>query len=111
MRVIRAYGASDDLFEVEGGPNDIEATTHEDGGTSVKIVDASGTGLLVVGQYSPNNDSGCWAIGISQIEEGALLPPWPMRYELAPSNGFRSPQPYSVMLVIETPDDVTVRVI
>lgn len=91
------YGASDDLFEIEGSkagePDEIDPSS------AVKIM-AGDIGLIVVATYAPANAVGCWAIGICQIEEDQPLPDWPMKFTTgAPSLG------YSVVLTIEAPDD------
>ena len=60
-------------------------------------------GLIVVGQYCPDNSpSGTWLVGIQLLEEDMPFPDWSMK--------FTCDNTYTVSLRIEAPDDVTVEV-
>jgi hypothetical protein len=111
-KTLRFYGASDDLFECDcdedrrfGGEqcNSAAAST-----MAWAVRDETGAGLIVTGQYAPNNvPGGTWVIGVTLLDEDVSLPPWPMRFENGPING-HPPSFYSPALVIEAPDSVTV---
>ena len=100
-RTLKFYGASDDLFEVEGTkrgePDEIGAF---DCAVSVEVSSDLHTGLIVTGLYSPA-DNGCWMIGISQLDEDVPLPEWAQHFRV----GARG---YSAELTLEVPDDVSV---
>jgi hypothetical protein len=97
MRLLQFYGASDDLFEIEGSrrnePDEISPSS------AVKIT-LGDEGFIVSAHYGPALTP-CWAIGISQLDEDMPLPDWPIKFTTgAPSRG------YSVVLNVEAPDDV-----
>lgn len=100
MRLLKFYGSSDDLFEIEGGkrgePNEISPSS------CVRLFcDRTGLGMIVNATYAPAKGSPCWAIGICQIDEDKPLPDWDVKFTTgAPSGG------YSVVLNVEAPDDV-----
>lgn len=101
-RTLKFYGVSDDLFEVEGHrkgePDEISPSQ------CVKVANDHG-GLVVSAHYAPGN-AGCWAIGISQLDEDEPLPDWPMTFTTGkPSRG------YSVVLNIEVPDSVEMSIV
>jgi len=104
-RTLQFYGASDDLFEIEGTragePDEIGCFERI---AAVKVANDH-AGLFVAALYNPpkrpDGLPGCWTIGICPLEEDVPLPDWPMRWELA-SNG------YSTKLTLEAPDDVRV---
>ena len=94
-RTLKFYGASDDLFEIEGYVN---GEPDEISPECCVLVANDHAGLIVSAHYSPGGN-GCWAIGISQRDEDEPLPDWPMTWTTGrPSRG------YSVVLTIETPD-------
>lgn len=59
--------------------------------------------MIVIGQYS-RIETGCWDIGIAQVEVDCdkylPIPDWNMSF---------SSSEYSVILDIEVPDDTTIR--
>ena len=112
MRTLKFYGASDDLFEIEGARGDepdeiclcdrpvtvslkLEPPPY-DGGPEVGIVPE---GLHVTGLYAPNDATACWMIGIAPLDEGLDMPGWPMRWRF---------DGYTTVLEIDAPDDVVV---
>ena len=106
MRTLKFYGASDDLFEVEGTkagePDEIGSFNSI---TAVKIANDH-AGLIVVGVYAAHDDMpkgmpGCWTIGICPLDEDIPLPDWQMKWSLSDLG-------YSPLLAIETPDDARV---
>lgn len=101
MRTLKFYGASDDLFYIDGTTKD----EPDEIGCFEKIVTLwvgnEDEGLFVTGMYAPNNSSGCWMVGISQVDENMPLPNWKMSWGI----GGRG---YSVELTIEVPDDIAV---
>lgn len=99
-RKLKFYGASDDLFEIEGHkkgePDEIGCY---DEPCAVRISTPS-EGLIIVGNYNGGqNMPGTWAMGISQVEEDVPLPSWPITFT---SKG------YSIILEIEVPDDAKI---
>ncbi|MEM6727836.1 MAG: hypothetical protein AAF618_04990 [Pseudomonadota bacterium] len=102
-RTLKFYGASDDLFEIEGTrgeePDEIGCF---DTPVTVKVATPDNEGLLITGLYAPSNAAGTWMVGISQLDEDFELPDWPMRWRAPGGRG------YSVELEIEVPDTVAV---
>lgn len=97
MKTLAFFGASDDLFEIEGtsGKEPDEIGVY---GRPVQIeVRGGGKGLVVVGLYCTN---GCWSIGIAPLDEDVPLPDWPLRWTLSG---------YSTRLEIDAPDTAKVR--
>jgi len=99
MRTLKFYGASDDLFYIEGTTKD----EPDEIGCFEKVVTVwvgnEDEGLFVTGMYAPNNSSACWMVGISQFDEDMPLPDWKMSWDV---------DGYSVELTIEVPDDIAV---
>lgn len=91
-KTLQFYGASDDLFEVEGAIREEIGCFDKPGVYHLK---ASEGELLVVALYL---DSGCWSIGLSQVDENVPVPTWPVSYGMHESG-------YSVLLTMEVPDD------
>jgi len=94
-RTLKFYGASDDLFEIEGTikdePDEIGCYNRS---AAVKVYDRLGNGLIVAGIYI---NPGVWAIGIAPMDEDQPLPGWPHAYSRD-----------SALLTIEAPDDAVV---
>lgn len=102
-RVLRFYGCSDDLFEVDGGRRDEpDEIGCYDKPVVVKIQNGPDS-LCVVGMYAPANVAACWSIGLMPTDEGTPMPNWPVSYKL----GGRG---YSTELTIEVPDTAVVSV-
>jgi len=86
------YGASDDLFEVEGAIREEISCFNELGIYHLKSSEGE---VLVTASYT---DEGCWAIGLGQVKEGVPVPAWPVSYGMHERG-------YSVQLTMEVPDD------
>ena len=101
MRILKFYGVSDDLFEIEGTPGrgKSEEPDEREPGT-VEIKDSKGSGLRVYCQYAVTGN-GCWMVGIAPMDEDVPIPDWSMKFTL----GGRG---YSAMLTLEAPDDAVV---
>ncbi len=97
-RTLKFYGASDDLFEIEGTsgeePDEIGCI---DAPCIVEIKTPGNEGLMIVGLYAPG-DSACWMMGIAPLDEDIPIPPWPVSFQLQPPG-------YSTLLTITVPDD------
>lgn len=107
MKRLIFQGYSDDTFSCEGPGIDVDRDTCGSGKPVAMVVKSGNRGLIVVGQYAPNNCHG-WLIGVSPNNDFSLkeahIPEWPIRIE-------RSEREYSPMLVIEAPDDVQVELL
>ena len=91
-KTLKFYGASDDLFEVEGAIREEIYCYHKPGIYHLKSAEGE---VLVMATYT---EEGCWAIGLCQIEEDAPVPSWPVTYSMHERG-------YSVQLTMEVPDD------
>jgi len=92
MKELRFYGASDDLFECEGAIREEIGCFDSVGLYHLKSSEGE---LLVVAQYL---ESGLWSIGISPVDEGVAVPPWPCAYSIYEHG-------YSTLLTMQVPDD------
>jgi hypothetical protein len=95
VKTLRFEGHSDDTF----GEYGVTMDDHDNcaNGTPIAfLVSAGNDRLSVVGKYN-----GCWLIGTQLVMEGDALPSWPMRFE--------AEHDYSHALVIDVPDDATVK--
>jgi hypothetical protein len=103
MRKLTFYGASDDLFEIEGTKGDEPDELGSYGSPSVVIVGNEQEGLRISAIYGSHVEGfgGCWAIAIGLRDEDEPLPSWPMTWGISRTG-------YSVMLVLEVPDDAVV---
>lgn len=94
-RTLKFWGASDDLFEIEGSrggePSEVDERD------VVRVCDKMGNGLQVVANYI---DPGVWSIGVAPLNEDQPIPAWPMSWRLEESRR------YSAELTIEAPGDV-----
>lgn len=107
MQTVEFYGAGDDLVEIEG---DIPGCDEYPGGDepSEFIIRAGEEAMLVVAFYG---GKGTWAFAPGIVDEGAPFPAWPLRFavkvrpEFAELKPGTYPDPYSMSLVIEVPDD------
>ncbi|HAU5648028.1 hypothetical protein [Serratia nevei] len=91
-KTLNFYGASDDLFEVEGAIREEIGCFNELGIYHLKSAEGE---VLVVATYT---DEGCWAIGLCQVGEDVPVPAWPVSYSMHERG-------YSVQLTMEVPDD------
>lgn len=100
MKTLKFYGASDDLFEMDGDESEEWGCYNR---LASVLVEHDGERLLVVGLYDGPGDvsDGCWAIGVQLFREGDSVPPWPVRLET-------HNRKYSPVLVLEVPDGATV---
>lgn len=96
-RILKFYGASDDLFEIEGTGGD-EPDERNPG--TIQITTPSGEGLRVYCQYSIA-DNACWMVGVAPIDEDIPIPNWPCMFSL-------SERGYSAMLTMAVPVDAVV---
>jgi len=97
MRLLKFYGASDDLFEIDGTAED--EPDERDPGT-VEIKDIDGSGLRVHCDYGIAGNA-CWMVGVAPMDEDAPIPDWPMSFRL----GGRG---YSAELTMKVPDTAKV---
>lgn len=99
MKIFKFWGESDDIFcfSVNGRDDEVGSYGRP---TTMRLTDVDGSGMHVTGLYAPNNASGCWMIGISQIDEDEKLPDWKMTWKAPGGRG------YSVELTIEAPNSV-----
>lgn len=97
MKTLTVFGASDDLVESHGitGADEFNAI---DGGRL--FISSSEGALHLWCFYTP---AGTWAVGVSQIDEDAATPSWPIR--IVQSSECR----YSMQLEIDCPDDARLR--
>lgn len=80
MRTLRFEGYSDDTFGEYGLTGDDVDNCAS--GTPIQcVVDCGEFGrLMVIGQYSKAScDNGCWAVGVSKVDEFDDFPDWDMR--------------------------------
>lgn len=100
--MIKVYGASDDLIEVEGTIDNEypapESATYFEG--------ANGNGIFWQCEFiAPNGEqarvvvvmvNGCWMVAAGQVDESVPLPDWNFRFEQA--------RDYSTALVFDPPE-------
>lgn len=109
MKPLIFRGYSDDTFGEYGRTND-DYDNSANGDLivfKVHVPNALDLGLYVWGHYSPKGgpQTGCWVIGVQQLDEGIPLPSWPMRFETH-KEGDRIY--YSPNLIIDAPGNVVV---
>lgn len=99
-------GSSDDTFgEITPGGDDYDNCAS---GKPIEwLIESAETGeaMLVVGQYGATTNSGGWLVGVSPWDptgDGVPLPNWPITIG-------RSDLPYSPALMVQVPDDATIR--
>ena len=81
--MIRIYGASDDLVEIDAGLKSDEVGAYERPVT-VTVTDAAGHGARFIVEYAPEHASsgkGVWRIGVEPLEEDVPMP-WPITMKL-----------------------------
>lgn len=97
MRTLKFYGASDDLFEIEGTTG---SEPDERNPGTVEIKDADGNGLRVHCDYAVAAN-GCWMVGVAPLDEDIPIPDWPVSFKL----GGRG---YTAELTMVVPDTAVV---
>lgn len=102
MKTIKFEGSSDDTFGAYWKGGDVDHDDCAKGSMRIIKVESGDQRLLVAGIFAPLDVSGCWAVGILQVEEDDKLPDWPMRWSFAN---------YSPVLEIDTPDDTAVTLV
>jgi hypothetical protein len=106
MKAFKFYGASDDLFEMDG-PLSEEQCDCGNGRVMAYHLKAAGGELIVAAVYAPDVfPDGTWLVGVSPATEDTPIPDWPTRFETGPHA-----TSHSATLVIECPDDVTIDII
>jgi hypothetical protein len=99
-RRLKFYGASDDLFEIEGTfrnePGEIGCF---DSPAVVKVWSPSEGELAVVAMYAPAGVAACWSIGIMPVDDDIPIPSWQMDW---------SADGYTTELALTVPDDAVV---
>lgn len=99
--ILKFYGASDDIFIVEGpGKFLLESDCYDE--SAVVEVSCGEDKMHVVGEYAPAGVTGCWMVGVMPWDEGVEIPDWPMKFSL----GGRG---YSAVLEIVVPEEAVVR--
>lgn len=93
-KILKFYGASDDLFEVEGAIREEIGCFDKPGVYHLKSAEGE---ILVVAHYGIGN-AAAWSVGLCQVDEGVPVPAWPVTYSMHESG-------YSVLLTMEVPDD------
>ena len=102
--MLKIYGASDDLVEIEG-PGGDEVDCYD---SSVLITigwpeaqaGKDAKGLVVRMRYGSPGFGGTWSAEVGQIDEDFPIP-WPVRIEVAE-------RPYSALVIVDCPDDTPV---
>jgi hypothetical protein len=104
MNLLTFQGYSDDTFACEGRQIDVD---HDNCGNGKPVwfhVKAGNQELLVMGQYA-SGPSGGWMISVAPVStkngDENPIADWPISIS-------RSERPYSPLLTISAPDDVTV---
>jgi len=103
MKQLHFEGYSDDTFACSGKGIDVNHDNCASCEPIDMVVTSAEGSMLVRGQYSVG---GGWLIGIAPPDETdeIHIPEWPMRFT-------RSDREYSPRLVIDAPDDVSVKVL
>ena len=109
MRTLTFYGASDDLFYMDGvrdgEPDEVDCYNRP---ACAKIHSSEGE-VCVVAMYSPKGcNVGCWTVGLMPVDEDIPIPPWPVEFKL---NEIRPSVGYSAELTIVVPDDALVSMV
>ena len=111
--MIRIYGASDDLVDIEGHPDGDEIGCY-DRDVIVIVEDPAGGGIAVRMSYAPGFPKkacgreigfGCWSAEVVQLAEDEPVP-WPVAVKHAIRGGTVG---YSVVVEIDAPATVALR--
>lgn len=98
MKRLIFYGASDDLFEMDGDITEELNVYGKPGKYHLKSADGE---MIVVGEYAPRvNIAAVWMLSVAHVDDGTPFPPWPMV--------IREHSSYSPAIVIDAADDVQV---
>lgn len=98
---MKIYGASDDLVEIEGGPEGDDEINVIDKDVRFTIGSDVHGGIVVVMSYAPDDlEDGCWQARLAPIAEDVPCP-WPVRVDA---------KGYSAVVQIDCPRDVQMRV-
>jgi hypothetical protein len=108
--MIKIYGASDDLVEIEGHPDGDEVNCYNHD-VLVYIGDPTTGGLAIRMTYAPNVGEvdgesigfGCWAAEVCQLAEDCPIP-WPVTLTVQRRNS--GEVGYSVCVNIDAPTGV-----
>lgn len=98
MRIL-FEGHSDDTFGAYWEGGDVDHDDCAEGSVRTLLVEAGGQRMAVTGVYGLGC---CWSVGIAPVDDDDPMPDWLMVW------GFYR---YSTRLVIEVPDDFTVRLV
>lgn len=93
-------GVSDDCIEIAGCSGADEFYVNSDGYGVFLLESPSEGGLYVRVAYEGR--AGVWSVGVMPIEEGALIPEWPIRW----ANEERL-NDYTACVAVDCPDDVS----
>mgnify|MGYP000980233642 CR=1 FL=1 len=97
--MIKIYGASDDLVEIEAGDKSDEIGCY-DNPAIIEITDIIGQGARFIVEYGAG-DKPVWRIGVEPLHEDIPIP-WQIEMKLAPRG-------YSTLAVISAdPNNVTI---
>lgn len=104
--MIRIYGASDDLIEIEG---DVEEGICRVSGKGPSITIGGREGGVVVRMTYGHGDSGVWAAFVRQIDENVPIP-WSVTIDVAPAPHRYPPGGcgYSTRVSIDCPPETPV---
>ena len=72
-RTLKFYGASDDLFEIEGTKGDEPDEVGSYNSAPVVSIRSNEGEMLVIGQYSVGGTA-CWMVGVAPFEEDVPTP-------------------------------------
>ncbi len=109
--MVRIYGASDDLVEIEGHPDGDEVGCYEQD-VIVVLGDEKG-GVLVRMSYSPRFTGapglpdaafGCWSAEVAPIGEDVPMP-WPVTITNPIEQRAGGPRGYSACVSVDCPAD------
>ena len=96
--MLRIYGHSDDLVEIEGDVNE-ELNTDN----AVLLIGREDDGGLVARvSYAHNNRAAVWGVSVEPVDEEVPIP-WPVGIKLEPEHG------YSAVLIVSSPPGTLVR--
>lgn len=89
--MIKIYGHSDDLVEIEGDIED-ELCAYEDG--RIITIGGEGEGVVIRAEYAPEGSAGVWRFSVELVDDGV---PCRWKIEIEPKHE------YSQQVVIHCP--------